>query len=365
MDINIFSTSKTDRRTARHRHILILLSAILISNLIWALVGNLDSDGEFYKRGFQEIMMDFLECAIESTVLLELSFLNCRMVIRAFQNTRFSIMSLLIQNMLLLLSVLLSAGLISYVYIIMYNEPAISWTAFMCNSIVAFFITSVLFTSFLTNRYRDEAEKALRAQLELKEERAVVLLSSMEKLKLKTDNHFVFNSLATLGNLIRTSQDDAVEFCNSISRMYRYIITKGNSMTVPLVQELEFAREYAKNLSFRLSNVYISIEEAPEYDNLFIPTLSIQGLIENAIKHNSHTSERPLYITIKTDAEQVTVSNIINPLKSHIYSSGQGLKLLEDQCNLICNRPITVIETESLFSVSIPLTSVQYEDSDN
>ena len=187
---------------------------------------------------------------------------------------------------------------------------------------------------------------------------------SVEKLKLKTDNHFVFNSLATLSNLIVTDTQAASEFCNSMSRMYRYIVTKGDSKTVPLSQELSFTQEYAKNITLRYSNVYINIDPALSCTDMLIPPLSLQGLLENAIKHNSHTAERPLKIDVKLEEDFIVVSNNLNPLNSSMPTTGTGLKTLRDRYSMIYCKEITVTKTDNSFIVKLPLISKGYESSD-
>lgn len=366
MDTNIFGTVETERKVARWRHLFTLLTAIVVSYTVWTIIYNWDNDFEGYKRSVGEIIFDFVTGAIETVILMEVSFLICKIVIRAFRNTQYSIFSLLLQNLILLASVILTAGALTYITNLFYwEEMTFSWYSFLCYSLVAFFITSVLFTSSLTNRYRDEAEKALKTQLELKEEKALTLQMSVEKLKLKTDNHFVFNSLATLNNLIVTDTQAAAEFCNSMSRMYRYIVTKGDSKTVPLKDELSFTQEYAKNIKLRYSNVYINMDAELHDTDMLIPPLSLQGLLENAIKHNSHTTDRPLVIDVKREDDFIVVSNNLNPLNSCIPTTGTGLKTLRDRYSMIYGKEITVTDTGKNFIVKLPLISKGYESSDN
>ena len=366
MDTNIFGTKDSDRRVARRRHLFTLITAILVSYTVWSLIEVWGGDYGTYQRGIGEIIADFMTSAVETVILMEISFLICKMVIRAFRNTQYSTLILLFQNLILLASVIITAGALSYIsHLFYWNELVFSWESFLCYSLVAFFITSVLFTSFLTNRYRDEAEKALKTELQLKEEKALTLQMSVEKLKLKTDNHFVFNSLATLGNLIMTDTQAAADFCNSMSRMYRYIVTKGDAVTVPVSQELAFTEEYAKNITLRYSNVNISIDPALRQTDMLIPPLSLQSLLENAIKHNSHTADKPLEISVSRAGDNIVVSNNLNPLKSSITTTGTGLKTLHDRYSMIYGKEITVVKTETCFSVQLPLIPNDYESSDN
>ena len=365
MDTNIFGTKDSDRRVARRRHLFTLITAILVSYTVWSLIEVLDGYGP-HRRGIGEIIADFMTSAVETVILMEISFLICKMVIRAFRNAQYSTLILLFQNLILLASVIVTAGALSYVsHLFYWNEWVFSWESFLCYSLVAFFITSVLFTSSLTNRYRDEAEKALKTELQLKEEKALTLQMAVGKLKLKTDNHFVFNSLATLGNLIMTDTQAAADFCNSMSRMYRYIVTKGDAVTVPVSQELAFTEEYAKNITVRYSNVYIDFDPALRQTDMLIPPLSLQSLLENAIKHNCHTADKPLKISIVRNGDSIVVTNNRNPLKSDMPTTGTGLNTLRDRYSMIYGKEISVVETETDFTVKLPLIPTDYESSDN
>ena len=366
MDTNIFGTKDSDHRVARRRHLFTLITAILVSYTVWSLIEVWGGDYGTYQRGIGEIIADFMTSAVETVILMEISFLICKMVIRAFRNTQYSTLILLFQNLILLASVIITAGALSYIsHLFYWNELVFSWESFLCYSLVAFFITSVLFTSFLTNRYRDEAEKALKTELQLKEEKALTLQMSVEKLKLKTDNHFVFNSLASLGNLILTDTQAAADFCNSMSRMYRYIVTKGDAVTVPVSQELAFTEEYAKNITLRYSNVNISIDPALRQTDMLIPPLSLQSLLENAIKHNSHTAGKPLEISVSRTGDSIVVSNNLNPLKSSMPATGTGLQTLRDRYSMIYGKEISVVKTENSFVVELPLIPKDYESADN
>jgi LytS/YehU family sensor histidine kinase len=177
----------------------------------------------------------------------------------------------------------------------------------------------------------------------------------VDRLKLKTDNHFVFNSLATLGSLIETDPAAATAFNDSMCRMYRYIVSKGDARVVPLREELGFVEEYAKNLTLRHSHVHIRVEGAPGPADAMIPPLALQGLIENALKHNASGADRPLDIQLRIDNDTVTVSNNVQPLANAIPTTGSGLQTLSERYRLICGKVISVHATETRFSVCLPV----------
>lgn len=337
--VNIFTSDGSSPRVARRRHLLTLLTAVLLNELLWLIL-----HPGFYLHGgsFADWLMGMLPTLLDTLVLMELSLLFSRLIIRLFWNRKYSFASVLLQNLLLLFSVIALSVLIAGVYAKLFPEAwSLSWDVFTCDSLVAYFLTSVFFISYLTNRYRAEATVSLQA--------------TVDRLKLKTDNHFVFNSLATLGSLIETDPAAAAAFNDSMCRMYRYIVSKGDARVVPLREELGFVEEYAKNLTLRHSHVHISVEGAPGPADAMIPPLALQGLIENALKHNASGADRPLDILLRIDHDTVTVSNNVQPLTNAIPTTGTGLQTLSERYRLICGKEISVHATETRFSVCLPV----------
>jgi len=343
MDINIFSTERNDRKTAMKRHLITLLVAVGV-NLIYWYIQTIGLPPEDESRFIMSVIMDISVTVVETFILMEASFAVSRLVIRSFWNVKYSFSSLLIQNIILLLSVVLISAAIAGVYALAFSESGwLSWDVFLCDCLVAYFLNSVFFTSFLTNRYIKEKEIAQQI--------------TIDKLKLKTDNHFVFNSLATLGNLIQTDQEAAIEFNNSMSKMYRYIVSKGDTKVVSLSEELSFVEEYRKNLYIGYANIRVDVSSDLCEMNSLIPPLSLQGLLENAVKHNRHGADNQLIISISVDKQNkfIVVSNNKLPLARNIESSKLGLDTLNERYRAICGKDIKVVSDENNFTVSLPI----------
>jgi len=351
--VNIFTSDNSSPRVARRRHLLTLLTAVLLNELLWLILHPDFSD--FLQGGsIVDWLLGMLPTLLDTLVLMEMSLLLSRLIIRLFWRRKYSFASLLLQNLLLLFSVILLSVLIAAVYAKLFPEAwSLSWDVFTCDSLVAYFLTSVFFISYLTNRYRAEATVSLQA--------------TIDRLKLKTDNHFVFNSLATLGSLIETDPEAAAAFNDSMCRMYRYIVSKGDARVVPLREELGFVEEYAKNLTLRHSHVHIHVEGAPGPAEALIPPLALQGLIENALKHNASGADRPLDIRIRIDGDAVTVSNNLQPLANPIPSTGTGLQTLGERYRLICGKEISVDRGDDSFVVRLPVITNKdlYESTDH
>ena len=344
MDINIFSSDGSKPGVAARRHLLTLLTAILLNLAFW-FIQSIGAPETGEPEGWRMFLQEIFSTIVEMVILMEASFAVSKLVIKAFWKVRYSFASLVAQNILLLIGVVLIASLISMAYAYLFPEIGwLSWDVFLCDVLIAYFLTSLFFSSYLSNRYQQE--KSLAQQV------------TIEKLKLKTDNHFVFNSLATLGTLIETDPEAAASFNRSMSRMYRYIVSKGNATVVTLSEELAFMEEYRKNLAVRHADISIHVDDQLSRHLSLIPPLTLQGLVENAVKHNRHGSRCPLNIDISLngDGSMITVSNNKTPMERAIEDSPRsGLATLDLRYQTICGKGIIVEEGGDTFTVFLPV----------
>ncbi len=344
VEINIFSSDGSKTGVAARRHLLTLLTAILLNLAFW-FIQSIGAPETGVPEGLHTFLRELISTIVEMVILMEASFAVSKLVIKAFWKVKYSFASLVAQNILLLIGVVLIASLISMSYAHLFPKIGwLSWDVFLCDVLIAYFLTSLFFSSYLSNRY--QKEKSLAQQV------------TIEKLKLKTDNHFVFNSLATLGTLIETDQEAAASFNRSMSRMYRYIVSKGDATVVTLSEELAFMEEYRKNLAVRHTDIAIHVDDKLTRYNSLIPPLTLQGLVENAVKHNRHGRDCPLNIEISLngDGSMITVSNNKAPIERAIEDSPRsGLATLDLRYQTICGKGIIVEESQDTFSVSLPV----------
>lgn len=181
--------------------------------------------------------------------------------------------------------------------------------------------------------------------------------SRFEALKNQLDPHFLFNTFNSLDSLIVEDTVMARNYLQQLSSVFRYVIS--NKESTPLENELKFARSYNELMQLRYENSLVfefSIDE--QYLCYEIVPLSIQTLIENAIKHNVLSSELPLVVTITVGPDPtVTVSNEIRPKKTAQGGSGIGLSNLTERFRLKFQKEITISDSDGLFSVILPLQS--------
>ena len=212
------------------------------------------------------------------------------------------------------------------------------------------FAINVLLTTFLINSI-DQQQKAFLENEKLISENIRI---RYEVLKNQLDPHFLFNSLNTLDGLIGIEDDKAHEYVQNLSQVFRHAI--GNKDILSLEEEINFTQSYAKLMKIRYGNnfqVQYNIDE--RYINWYIMPISIQLLVENAIKHNVISNKYPLIITIETTTNNtIKVSNAIQPKIGVEAGEGIGLANLTERYKLLFQKEISIDKTD-VFSVEIPL----------
>lgn len=178
--------------------------------------------------------------------------------------------------------------------------------------------------------------------------------SHYEALKNQLDPHFLFNSLNTLQSLIDLDKDKAGDFVHQLSSVLRY--TLQNKEVVTLADEMACVRDYCAMMQIRYGdNLKVEIEVDPKYGKYKVLPFAIQGLVENAIKHNVVSSKQPLVIHIVTDDEaHLKVSNRRQP-KQDDCGNGIGLSNLAERYRLQWDKDVLVCDDGTRFEVVLQL----------
>lgn len=178
----------------------------------------------------------------------------------------------------------------------------------------------------------------------------------METLKSQVNPHFLFNSFNTLIGVIEEDQQTAVAYVEKLSDFYRDILTNREKDVVPLKKELEMVDNYYFLQMKRYRNNFrIRFNVADDLLEWLIPPLTLQLLIENALKHNVVSSAQPLTIKIETQEAEVIVSNNLQLKMVSEPSTGLGLSNIKTRIKLLTDREVTILKTTESFSVRIPL----------
>jgi sensor histidine kinase YesM len=183
--------------------------------------------------------------------------------------------------------------------------------------------------------------------------------AEMEALKNQVDPHFIFNSLNALSYLIEQDPKSAILYNENLGKVYQYILNNKNHDLVKLTQEVEFINNYFFLMKIRFATaVDIRIHfQQMNVRNYLIPPISLQVLVENAIKHNNFNIESPLCIDISANTSFVTVKNEIHVKEFDYSSPGTGLMNLNNRYQLITNKSIIIEKAAGEFSVKLPLIS--------
>jgi sensor histidine kinase YesM len=249
---------------------------------------------------------------------------------------------------------------ISYVLIVIYalmrrffTIENIPWKALLSDTrqpmIISFAVAAVVISrSFLLN-WRVAAIEAEQ----LKTERYA---QQYQSLKDQLNPHFLFNSLNVLSNLVYDNPDTAASFIRQLSKIYRYVLDVQHEELVPLAKESDFAENYLALQKIRFEDglqYKISIEKNKAG---FLPPLSLQLLLENAIKHNIGSKANPLHIEIFAQYDVLVVKNNLQMKSSKPEeSAGIGLANIRKRYELLSNENMTVKDDDGYFTVRLPL----------
>jgi LytS/YehU family sensor histidine kinase len=180
--------------------------------------------------------------------------------------------------------------------------------------------------------------------------------AQFESLKNQLDPHFLFNSLNVLNGLIEESPKKASMFTTDLSKIYRYVLEQKDKSLVSLQDELTFSRAYLNLLSLRFeAGIQIDLQINAEQHTGCILPLSLQLLIENAIKHNIISVRKPLLLKIYRKNNYLYVENNLQKKKVLHDHSGIGLKNIQERYAILSNLSVHLQETDILFSVGLPI----------
>ncbi|MEO0572751.1 MAG: histidine kinase [Bacteroidota bacterium] len=178
-------------------------------------------------------------------------------------------------------------------------------------------------------------------QLRLKEHENEKLVAKFLNLKKQLNPHFLFNSFNSLSGLIAMDPNKAEYFLSELSNVYRYTLDQSDELVVPLEKELELIRSYVALQKIRFGDsLKVEYNISAEDLRKMIPPMTLELLIENAIKHNVVEKENPLEIFVRTLGTYAVVSNNYQPRTdsgTERSSSGMGLKNLKNQYGMIHN----------------------------
>lgn len=180
-----------------------------------------------------------------------------------------------------------------------------------------------------------------------------------ESLRSQLNPHFLFNSLNVLSELVYDDQQQAVKFIRQLSDLFRYVLDSRDKELVPLERELRFMESYLFLLKTRFDDkLQVEVEADAKPDEWIVP-MSLQLLVENAVKHNEVSAARPLQLSIRKQDGRIAVENNLQRKSVADDSTQTGLKNIRQQFALLSDSAVKVDESETKFRVTVPVLKIE------
>ena len=230
--------------------------------------------------------------------------------------------------------------------------PSESWKSILPAlpfTLLISFIISLIFTALgFFNSWKQSFIQAEKLKAEM-------MAYKYESLRNQINPHFLFNSLNVLSDLVYDDQAMAVKFIRQMSDLFRYVLDSRDKELVPLKEELTFIQAYTFMLKTRFEEkLIIDIDVNPNPDEYIVP-MTLQLLIENAVKHNEVSEAFPLHISICRQNSSLEVLNNIKLKKIGESTTKTGLKNITQQYAFFSERLIEIISTDEQYLVRVPL----------
>jgi sensor histidine kinase YesM len=262
---------------------------------------------------------------------------------------------LLIQSLAMLVYTLITNNVLGYILDVcgLKESHGDLYTESFHSNVAAIFCSLTVVAIYEGIYFMNELRKSVEEKEMLKRESLKAQLSA---LKTQVNPHFLFNNLNTLSSIIPEDPVKAVDFVQQLSKVYRHILEVQEEQSIPLKDELDVLKAYAFLLQTRFGkNLDITINVPEEKLKKRIVPLSLQILMENAIKHNIVSSEKPLKVDVFAENGRLIVSNNLQKKNQLNESTGIGLDNIRNRCKLLGSGQVEVTESGTNFTVSIPL----------
>ncbi|QBN20671.1 histidine kinase [Flavobacterium nackdongense] len=279
---------------------------------------------------------------------------------KIFVNERFSIRRILVGfTSSFFLSLFVIFLLRIFINTVINNQ---SFAVFIANETPSDYLVASIFTfivlliTHFVYLYRSYQENKVKEQKII----AGTANAKFESLKNQIDPHFLFNSLNVLSSLIEENPENAQRFTTSLSKIYRYVLEQKDKELVSVEEELAFAKTYMNLLKMRFENslFYELPETIPNPEAKVVP-LSLQLLLENTVKHNVVSEQKPLNIRIFIDRDYLVIQNDFQKKEVLQDRRGVGLQNIINRYGIITNRKVLIEQNEQTFTVKIPILTKQ------
>jgi LytS/YehU family sensor histidine kinase len=222
--------------------------------------------------------------------------------------------------------------------------------------IVIFLMNFVLYNEYVTEQWKQSIEDKAKLQVESAELQKEKSLMQYHHLKNQVNPHFLFNAFTSLDGIIQTDPTLASEYVRHLSKVYRYVLEHKENEVVTVNTEMEFIQHYISLLNIRFGEaIKIEMSISPQAREKGIVMVTLQMLIDNAIKHNTVQLKTPLSINVWDQNGRLFVQNNKQLRKQIDHSTKHGLKQLMQLYSYLTDAKVIVADEEKSFAVQIPL----------
>jgi sensor histidine kinase YesM len=279
---------------------------------------------------------------------------------KIFLNERFSIKRIAVGfTSSFFLSLFVIFLLRIFIYTVINNQ---SFAVFIANETPSDYLVASIFTfivlliTHFVYLYRSYQENKVKEQKII----AGTASAKFESLKNQIDPHFLFNSLNVLSSLIEENPENAQRFTTSLSKIYRYVLEQKDKELVTVEEELAFAKTYMNLLKMRFENsLFYELPTTMLNPEAKVVPLSLQLLLENTVKHNVISEQRPLKIRIFIESDYLVIQNDYQKKEVLQDRQGVGLQNIINRYAIITGRKVLIEQNERTFTVRIPILTKQ------
>lgn len=347
------------------KRILFIISAFFLMYLVSYIIDPYSSYWqEYFTRGFSEIMEDILLTLTCGIIISESSIFISKKLNKTLSWTKTPVKRLMIETTLNILMVLPVNLLITIFCVskagdnlssvfgfslsVEETKGLIHWV--VVSAAIAFMIMGINTGNHLILNWKNEVMKTAHLN-------QIAMEAELQSLKLQIDPHFVFNNLSVLSELILEDQQLGYEYAENFSKIYRYMLMSSKKDIISLEDELRFLDAYMFLIEQRFGEgVCFRIEVDAASRQSYLPPMTLQLLVENALKHNKTSKKDPLIIRIfNNDKDELIVENVLFPIEKNIESSGIGIKNISRRYGLLSERQPKIVNNGHYFNVTLPL----------
>jgi len=212
-------------------------------------------------------------------------------------------------------------------------------------------LTFYMFIHLLYQSYNNQ-----KVGIELERTKSDNLGAQYELLKQQVNPHFLFNSLNTLKYMAESGDSHTVDFILKLSDFYRFSLESRKLDLIRLSEELEILNAYVFLLKARFEDgIALTVRIDPDHYDSFIPPFTLQLLIENCIKHNIVSLDRPLRISLHSEKDCIVIENQLQLKRTPEASTGLGLDNIDERYMHLLNKKIEIRASETVFTVKLPV----------